>query len=1666
MQKESEERKDASRKYSAPSSIPDEPDSKDTLGDVGGKGLSHVSGSTVNPENSDRILLATSLTDDTVSPPAVSSNGDRASFSASSCPRFASSVLMRSPPADQPDAFRLWLTDSLGLDPSVVGLSLPTAVSSANPSGHLVRTDGQPGGANGMQQTAGTDTLARLTSTHPRGYDAHRRGVDTQRPFASGTAMRGNSDGAAGDVQGQDSVPAVPSVLGGRMGIGEDWNPDAQSAVVKKVAAALEKQVSKISEDTDWLQRQLTGIDDDLQTYRSALMDLRPQKSVAAVEKLVVGGPQFPSRVLMEKLHQGVRVLDSRIETFVRTNSTLFESQLEAIVEQQLTPIRRDVLDLSLALASGSDTALDITKELAEMPRRVNSAVSRYKSDIASLRVRLEELFSETMHHEDLRLKGRLQELKEKEQSRINELNLEERILSTTVEDAIQDMERRGFGILDASSVYRESDAKKVLDLLLYLIDKKKKDTWDVLPVVVVTAPLPPRPVSLSDMKEMAGTIAEASRADKIFGGQDGSQAVMPGGPLSSEPAPQSDSPGARDEPPSLTKLETIATKEEGEEGRGRAASSSTTHAGADGTMQTGDVQSGTDTQSDGGDASSSADVHESLGQKEEETDGGDRTQREGEETPSNSTPSPAESFSFGGGVDHEKLGLRVPEAHLQDGTIRSTDSDFFRRDEKKKLVRTPAGVEWGCQGCEEEMDSISAELDAWLGTGHFLPSKVIQWARSEKPKSSIIPPLFTLQHLVLKHYEASPLVQGGSSSFSSSISTERTPGESSRVSPDETGETIMKGGEGHDDSRTVEGLAGQDAGVNTSTLSNQEEGTLQNTGTVKRRESFVARNVPAKEGYYVLRVDKLLIESFFVKSTGEVTPVPTRYPSSPPATVLGPMIPHSEYGAQFTRAFASLRPSFSPVAPVAGADASLEPLQHGIRPEGGSEGQSLPGSRTTARGDLLSVFRRRTTVSSRTGVAQVRRSLSKVEPVGGNPPKNEDGLAMLARVQQEIAKNRALQSGGSRVMRTGGKSSSSYAAFNPFLCCLNVVEGDVPTQCAHVPRLYGGSFRMPGGQLDRESSVGGEGERGPSSSEKPSGEPEVKGDVGMKASTTSGESSGHSVQKGHETDSSAPSPLRSGEVRAQALSSLSPSSSSLSETRNAASTPPSRQRKVLLAYLGSRTSGLALRYLGGKGRELRRHQLTRMMVEELVSHLDAVCLMAGESTSKTVTDSNTPGVSCGGLQAFTRLGLEAPVWRQLMTMKQELFVSSPTQWGDILYEKTLEDHQIEVFTVYAKVPPPLFLPVTPFFQNNMLLLRVQVGSCNSRGPPKFAIPPPSVLERSLYLLGFPAAGMAAVAGFYYATKAQSRLQRLKEKARAKAAEAFPQLQVSISAMQSAHSEAGLWGRTSGAAEESNWIAHVSVKVGQNASSIIELVDGQASLPRRRTKEPQWWREEIPDLTSSKVNYGTNSARVFVKGRTAGEGEAAKECGTLEDLVQKVGTDMEARVVPRLYASEMRGKRIIVVITTDQDPFEGERLFNSAAMQRRWSEADLLPQAETGTLRRKSSPQGKGRSAAGGVSEGGTKMKEGSTQISPGATLTNGVETKKNTSEKEKAQGETEKGEDGRKKASEGEDGEDKEGINKDEGEKKETAKNGGGGDGTAKKRRKKKGETKGNKKN
>lgn len=222
--------------------------------------------------------------------------------------------------------------------------------------------------------------------------------------------------------------------------------------------------------------------------------------------------------------------------------------------------------------------------------------------------------------------------------------------------------------------------------------------------------------------------------------------------------------------------------------------------------------------------------------------------------------------------------------------------------------------------------------------------------------------------------------------------------------------------------------------------------------------------------------------------------------------------------------------------------------------------------------------------------------------------------------------------------------------------------------------------------------------------------------------------------------------------------------------------------------------------------------------------------------------------------------------------------------------------------------------------------------------------------------------------------------------------------------MQSANLEAGLWGRTSGAAEESNWIAHVTVKAGQNASSLIELVDGQASLPRRRTKEPQWWREESPDLMSGKVNYGSNAARVFVKGRTAGEGEAAKECESLEEVVRRVGAVMETRVIPSLYASEMRGKRVLVVLSTDQHPFEGERLFNGAAMQRGWEEAGLLPKEDYDAQLQSFSREGK-PSPAKGAQGHATKTTEESMRAITRETSAHADEKKKKNATEEQTKG-------------------------------------------------------------
>lgn len=830
-------------------------------------------------------------------------------------------------------------------------------------------------------------------------------------------------------------------------------------------------------------------------------------------------------------------------------------------------------------------------------------------------------------------------------------------------------------------------------------------------------------------MKEMSRALAEANMADTAFAGRDGGAPVEPGGPLSSEPAPPSEDTLSRKDLSSASQgLATAGTEQRrGEEEAGErgaadeplaekehvlaglttqskhADANDTWHEQAGGGVQAGSEDAGAETVpggagADGGGVSSGSAQQESLRQTKHADTGGHVERQRKDASSGSAQTETSEAFFFGEstGSHHETSGGSqgrddgLPER----GGAGARSTDSYVSGLERKFLDTPVGVEWGCQGCAEEMDSMSAELDAWLGRGHFLPAKVVQRARSEKPKQSIIPPLFTLQHLVLEHFRAFPmLVPAPLRRQSSSATTEET--RELPLSLRGTAEAFEQEIDGRDAGDGVRGRDSVEAKERQAEgQANTEEGATSKEGTTKGKGTTSAGfSTSESKGYYVLRVDKLLVESFFVASTGEVTPVPTRYPSSPAARALGPLVPHSAYGAQFARAFASLRPSSSSAAPVPGASTSLEPSYYSAAV---SEGRKAGATKAVRRpGDAIGLFRRKTPTSSRV-VAQPRQ-VQKVEP--GNAQKSEDGLAVLARVQQEIAKSRQLD--GSRVVRFDSKNT--YATFDPFECCVNTVPeggGALSARCAHVAKIHG-SFQIAGQTHDKaEPSVGESG----GSSEKQA----TKGGAADKPKTTGvgGESGrpgarAESSQEGGEAASgSSPSSaaglsLPGGESTVlQTSPRLPPSPSS------ALRGSPPRRRKVLLAYLGSRTSGLPLRYLGGKGRELRRQQLTRNMVEDLVTHhLNAICHLGAESSSRAATDTPSRGLNCGTLQAFRKVGLEVPVWRQLMALKQELYVSAPAQWGDVIFEKTMESHQIELFTVSAKAAPPLFLPLTPFFQ-------------------------------------------------------------------------------------------------------------------------------------------------------------------------------------------------------------------------------------------------------------------------------------------------------------------------------------------------------------------------------
>ncbi|KFG47281.1 hypothetical protein TGDOM2_217680A [Toxoplasma gondii GAB2-2007-GAL-DOM2] len=306
-----------------------------------------------------------------------------------------------------------------------------------------------------LQQEASSDTSQLLTSL--------KSGLPQ-----SAAPTGSERDGSFGSV----TEPEVDAA--------EGWELESQAEAVEKVEASLQKRVSKLTGDIDWLQKQLDGVVGDMQMYRSALVDLRPQRSVEAFEQIAAGGRNFPHRTFLEQLENAVNVMDSRISTFVRTNSTLFESQLREAVNQRLTPLRRDVVDLSFAMLNASDTSVALASELDDISRGVNVTIDRHVADVELFKDRREAVYEEDIRQEEYRIRARLEELKQSEQSRINRSSLEEQILSAAVADAVHEMERRGVGVLDVSTVYPNSEAKKVLELLLYMVAKQQDPSWEV----------------------------------------------------------------------------------------------------------------------------------------------------------------------------------------------------------------------------------------------------------------------------------------------------------------------------------------------------------------------------------------------------------------------------------------------------------------------------------------------------------------------------------------------------------------------------------------------------------------------------------------------------------------------------------------------------------------------------------------------------------------------------------------------------------------------------------------------------------------------------------------------------------------------------------------------------------------------------------------------------------------------------------------------------------------------------------------------------------------------------------------------------------------------------------------------------------------------------------
>ncbi|KFG37816.1 hypothetical protein TGP89_217680 [Toxoplasma gondii p89] len=1492
-----------------------------------------------------------------------------------------------------------------------------------------------------LQQEASSDTSQLLTSL--------KSGLPQ-----SAAPTGSERDGSFGSV----TEPEVDAA--------EGWELESQAEAVEKVEASLQKRVSKLTGDIDWLQKQLDGVVGDMQMYRSALVDLRPQRSVEAFEQIAAGGRNFPHRTFLEQLENAVNVMDSRISTFVRTNSTLFESQLREAVNQRLTPLRRDVVDLSFAMLNASDTSVALASELDDISRGVNVTIDRHVADVELFKDRREAVYEEDIRQEEYRIRARLEELKQSEQSRINRSSLEEQILSAAVADAVHEMERRGVGVLDVSTVYPNSEAKKVLELLLYMVAKQQDPSWEVLPIVLVTAPPPPLPVQprpISDLlvTTVAGSHSGHEEATRGGGGDNETELDDAGRGASLLRGELSES--SRSTTSFHSSEEDRGKNESGDEDmRNGSLDEARRYAAEPGWVKDGDETDTADLQRGAEDSGSSVEnrrrankkpLHEQRvrdgDKKPEVADGarepeGESPAGEGEsrqllrrghgkqKSPRREKRGKKKGVADAGEGMEEKPGdiqrggdgRQDPEREERSRKVPERRRSFFgnlfgrakrrlQRERKNHPAHEREAEIWHAQkattaraqGNREtfgdwgmkliysyEGASQPVEPEEWTNVTQMLPPWVIRDAAvDDRPLYALVPPLATLQRLVYEHFQALPPVHLPAATSARDPAT----AVSAEMGSDPRGGA---GGEGRGSAKLEPVEAGPEAENPATRVAEvldakqlaadvadgekdpREEGDPRDEEELQMRLQRFSEEVAHAEdshrlestdkveetsraaskegGYYVLRVSGLVIESYFFSADHQITSVPTFYPVSEPVTGFGPFVSYAEYGAQFMKTYTDFQPPFPSLSPV-GDDADLVGAWSGskVLPREAREYDALSRFQPTRALPLDVAIKKAEKRAKRAGQ---RGAASSTETVESGSPEDqadeqdlrvpaEDGLALLIHVQQETRGEGESKPEEGEMNRE--KGNGVYGGFNPFVCCLNQSSTQLSEWCVAPQRNVFADGRDEGAERDRETI------------HTPSSPPEVSLPTLNSVETQVAATAGPKLEtSGFNSDNE--ETLASSRVEESGQKS---GTTPGTRSESAALFPTAvGKRKVLVVYLGPRTDGLPLRYQAGSGGELRRLQLTQSSVETLVQHLDGVCTADFSRKTETKGDrkqstkkqadaqKRAPHMpSCTALDSFVHAPLGSRFWKQLMTLKHEMYVSNASKWATSYNRRLMDKHQIDVETAFAQELPPLFLPLSSFFQENVLLIRIHVASCPSRrrGSNEFAVPPVSVLERAVYLIGYPAAGLAAVAAYSYATRTQSKLTRLKETAKAAAAEAFPHYQPVMSAMQTATAEAGLWGRTSGAGEASRWIANVHVKFGKSSTSSIDLLD--ASLrsshsdvgnPESRGGREQFWKVHVHgEEKRRKQQNGGNEDPFYIKGVQAGEAEAAVECATMPSIVTRVGSLMETRVIPRLYASELRGRKILVTLSSDQTPFLGERFFAGDRMEEAWKQVNLMP---------------------------------------------------------------------------------------------------------------------------